>query len=136
MKIIQIIDYFFEVYLPLDFGGNRKTVKLETPNGDDPNNIDIDYHCDQYLDCNNMSDEGYECGSSILPAFIVFGIVTGLLIINAVILLIFTVLFGLIPPLRARRVKFADPFFLITIILACIYGMLRYFYSFDSPFEA
>merc|ERR1711862_182972 len=59
-----------------------KTINLEKPDGDDINFIDGDYECDQYIDCQNMSDEGYQCTPSFTVAFVVVGILTGILILG------------------------------------------------------
>jgi hypothetical protein len=54
-----------------------KTVQLESPGGNDPNNIKDYYICDQFIDCDNMSDEGLNCTPSYIAVFIAFGIITG-----------------------------------------------------------
>ena len=72
----------------------RKKIKLQKPDEDDVNYIDIDYRCDEWIDCQNMSDEDYGCTPSIVIAFIIIGILTGFLILGACGFIVFTCVFG------------------------------------------
>ena len=98
-----------------------KSVALYTPDSDHSNsNISIDYYCDEYIDCSNISDEGGGCATNYVGLFIAFGICTGVLILVAILFLIITIIFGLI--LRWKRFISASPVFLIIIIISCIMG--------------
>ena len=80
--------------------------------------IDIDYHCDQFIDCQNFSDESVDCGSNYLVLFIVFGVLTGLLILGTFPLFVFTVVFGFL--VKRRRIRAASPPFLIVLVSTVI----------------
>ena len=108
-----------------------KRVTLHTPDSSDVDDIDIDYHCDNFIDCQNLSDESYDCSSNYTILFIVFGIITGLLICISLILLIFVCIFGCI--LKYRRVRVASPFFLIVILLSMIVGYSSIYAWFGKP---
>ena len=93
--------------------------------------IDIDYHCDQFIDCQNFSDESVDCGSNYLVLFIVFGVVTGLLILGTFPLFVFTVLFGFL--VKRRRIRAASPPFLMIILVSTVIGYASVYAWFGKP---
>lgn len=107
-----------------------KSVRLDKPDGKDAKNIDIDYHCDQFLDCYNMSDE-WGCDVSFPVVFIVYGIFISVGILLALFCLIFTCVFGFC--IKRKRVRAASPTFLIVICLAVIMGYGGLFAFFGQP---
>lgn len=110
-----------------DWNDKSKTIERESVDGN-PNNINIDYRCDQFLDCNNMSDED-GCTPSFPIAFIIIGTGTGLLIILAFIFGILTCVFSYCH--RMPRIRAASPIFLLMIVGASImgYGSTYAFYG-------
>merc|ERR1712137_205258 len=108
-----------------------KTIHLHTPDGSDVDFIDSDYYCDQFIDCQNMSDESGDCETNYVGLFIAFGILTGLLMLVAVVLLIFVIVFGYI--FEYRRLKAASPLFLVLILLSIILGYGSVFAWFGKP---
>merc|ERR1712137_15360 len=108
-----------------------KTVRLESPDGDDIDFIDIDYHCDQYIDCKNMSDEGFECSASIIPAMITFGIIIGLLIIFFFFLGILIIVLALC--VKVERVVQSGPLYILTITFAAILGLISTYSFYGKP---
>ena len=108
-----------------------KQVKLHRPDGDDVDEIDIDYHCDQFIDCKNFSDESVDCGTNYLVLFIVFGVITGVLILGTIPLFIFTLLFGFI--IKRRRIRAASPPFLIIILVSTVIGYASVYAWFGKP---
>ena len=96
-----------------------KTVKLELPNGNNGNaNIDLNYHCDNFIDCENISDESSDnCSSNYVNLFIIFGAINCYLIAVAILFAIFTIIFGFI--FRRKRVISASPLFLLIIVISC-----------------
>ena len=54
-----------------------KTITIHTPDGDNIDEIDIDYYCNHFIDCKNFSDERIDFSTNYLILFIVFGIITG-----------------------------------------------------------
>jgi hypothetical protein len=84
--------------------------------------IDADYYCDEYLDCDDMSDEPYDCVPSFKILFIIYGIITGLLILFTIFVFVpFTFLFGYIIP--RKRVRASSPLFLLIIIISGVLGV-------------
>ena len=109
-----------------------KTVEIHSPNGSDVDDIDSDYYCDHFIDCKNLSDESTDgCGSNYLIIFIVFGIITGILILVTFLLFVFVLLFGII--LRYQRLRVASPIFLILILFSVLFGYLSIFAWFGKP---
>ena len=110
-----------------------KTVKLKTPNENNPNaNIELSYYCDNFIDCKNLSDESSNnCESNYIVLFIVFGVINGCLIAIAIIFAIFTITFGFI--FRRKRVISASPLFLLIIVLSCIVGYTSIFAWYGKP---
>ena len=107
-----------------------KTVRLEKPDGKDANNIDIDYRCDEFIDCYNMSDE-WGCKVSFPVLFIVYGILLALCVLFAIFCLLFTCLFGFV--IKRKRVRAASPTFLIIMCVACIMGYGGLYAFFGQP---
>jgi hypothetical protein len=105
---------------------------LETPDGDDVKNIKEHYHCDGYIDCSNISDEGKDCDTSYVVLFIVIGIITGLAILAIFCCCVpFTVVFGWIRP--KKRIKSANPLFLLLICASCIVGCASTYAWYGKP---
>merc|ERR1712137_81909 len=107
-----------------------REVVLEAPDEDDIDNIAIDYHCDQYIDCQNMSDEGYDCSGSIIPAMITFGIITGLLFFVFVFLAILIIVLRL---LKIERIVHSGPMYILTITFAGMVGILALYSFYGKP---
>jgi len=106
-------------------------IRLDAP-GPDAELLADFYHCDLFIDCYNFSDETYECESSNwLALFVVFGILTGIMILFALVMLCFTIAFGYIRPLQ--RVLSASLPFLIIIILSIIVGFSSIYAWFGQP---
>jgi len=93
--------------------------------------IDEDYVCDHFIDCWNLSDESHDCEGNYTALFIVFGIITGLLILSTCCLIPFVIVFGFIK--KRRRVKASSPFFLLVIILSCLLGFVSEFAWYGKP---
>ena len=110
-----------------------KTVTLKTPNQKNPNaNIDLSYYCDNFIDCENLSDESSNnCESNYTVLFIVFGVINGILILIAIMFAIFTIVFGFI--FRRKRVISASPLFLLIIVISCIVGYTSIFAWYGKP---
>jgi len=108
-----------------------KTIKRETPDGDDPNNIHIDYECDQFIDCDNMSDEAYQCTPSLVVAFIVVGIITGLLIGINFWFIPAVILFGCI--VQRNRILLAGRLFLLCLGVAAFLGLVSTYTWYGKP---
>ena len=109
-----------------------KTVVLHSPDGSDIDDIDIDYHCDHFIDCKNLSDESSDgCSTNFLIAFIIFGIITGLLILLCIVLIIFVLLFGI--QFQYRRLRIASPFFLNILLISMIIGYSSIYAWFGKP---
>jgi hypothetical protein len=121
---------YFSIFLLILFY-NRKTIRLEKPDGDDPNNIKIDYECDQFIDCDNMSDESYQCTPSIVIAFIVLGIITGLLVGINCWFIPAIVVFGWIVP-RVRLIL-AGRLYLLFLAISCIIGTISTYAWYGKP---
>ena len=111
--------------------GTGKTIQLRKPDGDDVNYIKQNYHCDNFIDCQNLSDESVDCPSNYEAVFIAFGIVTGLLILLAIILIVFVIVFGIC--MGYRRLRGASPSFLILILFSVIMGYSSVFAWFGKP---
>ena len=109
-----------------------KQISLQTPDGDrDIDEIELHYHCDQSIDCYNISDESVDCAQNYIAAFIVFGVITGLLICVCIFLLIFVCIFGL--ALKYQRIRAVSPFFLIIMLLSMIVGYSSLYAWFGAP---
>ena len=108
-----------------------KEISRQTPDGSDIDEIDSDYYCDRFIDCKNMSDESFGCESNFVVLFIVFGVITGILILVALLLIVFVVAFGIC--LRYKRLRVVSPFFLILILLSVIVGYFSVFAWFGKP---
>ena len=108
-----------------------KTIKLEKPDGDDVKNIDDSYHCDQFIDCKNISDESVDCGSNYMALFIAYGIVTGFLILLACVFIILTVVFS--KCFRRKRFMAASPVFLLILCFSVIVGYASTYAWYGKP---
>ena len=109
-----------------------KTINVQKPGAKNPSNIDINYYCDSFIDCENLSDESTgDCKSNYVAVFIIYGIIAIILIGIAIIFFIFTIFFGFIFPRRV--VRSASPFFLIITIISCIIGYISIFTWFGKP---
>ena len=109
-----------------------KTITLHTPNESDIDEIAYHYYCDNFIDCKNFSDESSDgCSSNFLILFIVFGILGGIIICIAVLLVFFVIIFGYV--LEYRRVLKASPLFLIVILLSVIVGTSSIYAWFGKP---
>jgi len=98
-----------------------KKIELQTPDGDDVKYIKEYYRCDGYIDCQNMSDEGYDCATSYTILFIVMGIITALMILCILFCCVpFALVFGCC--ISRARVRTARPLFLLVICASCIVG--------------
>ena len=107
-----------------------KEIKLQRPDSDDVDHIDIDYRCDEYIDCHNMSDE-WGCSPSILPGMIVLGIVTGLLILLFLLLAVLVILAWML--LDLERIQSSGPLFLLTLTAAALLGLLSTYSFYGKP---
>ena len=108
-----------------------KSVDLEKPGNNDPNNIADYYECDQYIDCDNMSDEGFQCVPSYIAVFIAFGIITGLLILTLPVFAIFAIIFGFI--VKRRRIRKLSPTFLLFLLVAAFVGYCSTYAWYGKP---
>ena len=108
-----------------------KRVTLDTPDGSDIDDIDIDYHCDHFIDCKNLSDESYDCAENFTVLFIVFGVIIGILVFVAILLVLFVCIFGII--LKYRRLRVASPVFLLLLLFSMIVGYISIFTMFGKP---
>ena len=108
-----------------------KTISLHTPDGSDVDDIDSEYYCDHFIDCDNMSDEGHGCHSNVIVLFIVFGTLTGIFMLLALIFAALVVVFGII--LEYRRLRAASPPFLVLILLSVFIGFSSNFAWFGKP---
>eukprot|EP01095_Lingulamoeba_sp_RSL-Kostka_P001041 TRINITY_DN1145_c0_g1_i1.p1 TRINITY_DN1145_c0_g1~~TRINITY_DN1145_c0_g1_i1.p1 ORF type:complete len:1120 (-),score=436.42 TRINITY_DN1145_c0_g1_i1:394-3285(-) len=111
-----------------------KRVERRSPDGNNPNIISSEYRCDGFIDCKNLSDEK-GCNPSLYPAFIIFGIVTGILIICVVLLAIFTIVFGLLPKISHDRVKEAQPIYLFVLLFSSFIGYGSTYCLYGKPHE-
>jgi len=108
-----------------------KTIVRETPGESDPNNIDISYECDQFIDCDNLSDESPHCTPSLVVAFIVLGIITGLLVLFNLLFIPLSILFGWII-VRTRWIL-AGRLFLLLLSLGAFFGVISTFAWYGKP---
>ena len=108
-----------------------KTISLHTPGSNNVDDIDSHYYCDNFIDCNNLSDESTDCASNYLVLFIVFGIITGILMFVGLLLLLFVLVFGI--ALKYTRLRAASPIFLVIILASIIVGYSSVFAWFGKP---
>ena len=80
-----------------------------------------------------MSDET-GCGTSVIPAMIVFGILTGLMLLLT--LLSIVALFILTFVMKSERTHSSGPFYLLTIIAASILGLISTYSFYGKPTKA
>merc|ERR1712137_456778 len=108
-----------------------KTVSRHTPGRSDVDDIDSGYHCDYFIDCKNMSDESVDCPSDYLIVFIIFGIITGILVLLCLVLIVFVLVYGLF--FKYRRLRSAAPVFLILILVSEVVGYISIYAWFGKP---
>jgi hypothetical protein len=106
---------------------------LERPDGEDADNIKKSYRCDQFVDCHNMSDE-IGCPTSVVPAMIFFGILTGLLLLLSLVLMM--TLFVLTFRFKSQRTLSSGPLYLFLIILASMLGFVSTYSFYGKPTKA
>ena len=107
-----------------------KTIKLDSPKEKNPN-LNMNYHCDQFIDCYNISDESVDCETNYVIVYIVFSIITFVLILIAILFIIFTIVFGIV--LKKRNLRAASPSFLIVICISCIVGYSSIYAWYGKP---
>ena len=78
-----------------------------------------------------MSDEGYECSASIIPAMITFGIVAGLLILIFFALAILIIILALC--VKVERIVHSGPLYILTITFAAIMGLISTYSFYGKP---
>jgi len=108
-----------------------KAVTLRTPGSSDVDAIDSTYYCDTFIDCKNLSDESEDCTSNYLVVFITFGVLTGLLILWAIALFFFVILFGFI--MGYRKLRQRSPVFLVLFLFSVVIGYCSVFAWFGKP---
>ena len=108
-----------------------KSTTRQTPDGSNVDDIDSSYHCDYFIDCKNLSDESSDCATNYMIVYIIFGIITGCLILLSILLIFFVILFGI--KLQYRRLKKASPLFLILILISMIIGYSSIFTWYGKP---
>jgi len=108
-----------------------KTINLRQPDGDDINYIKASYECDQFIDCENMSDEAYQCTPSFVIAFIVVGIITGLLVLGSIWCVPLVCIFGCC--VRRHRIFLSGTVFLVIMILSCVVGFISTYAWYGKP---
>ena len=111
--------------------GYSKQIDLREPDGDDVNYIKGDYECDQFIDCHNMSDEGYQCTPSFIIAFIIVGILTGIVILVSCLLLPVVLVFGIC--VRRHRIFLSGTVFLIILVLSSLLGFVSTYAWYGKP---
>ena len=115
----------------LNFDSTGKKVTRHTPDGSNVDEIDSDYHCDAFIDCRNLSDETNDCANNYFVVFLVFGIITGFLILISLILIVYVLVFGLV--LGYKRVKRRSPIFLLILLISIIIGYCSVYAWFGKP---
>ena len=106
-------------------------IQLDPP-GPDAENIADFYHCDTFIDCKNFSDETNECPeTNYLAAFIIIGVLAGLLIISTCALLPMIIIFGYV--YKLIRFRSASPPFLFIIVGSIILGYSSVYAWFGQP---
>merc|ERR1712137_1207647 len=108
-----------------------KTIQLETPDGDDVNYISGSYECDQFIDCHNMSDEGYQCTPTFIIAFIIVGILTGIIFLVSCLMLPIVLVFGIC--VRRHRIFLSGTVFLVILALSAIFGFISTYTWYGKP---
>lgn len=128
----KFITFFsFTNFLFLFFVTCSKTIRLEDPDGDDINYIKGDYECDQYIDCANMSDEGYHCTPSFVIAFIIVGILTGIIILVSCLFIPIVIVFGIF--VRRHRIFLSGTIFLFILVISSIVGFISTYAWYGKP---
>jgi len=130
LDIREPLDYWSCDKKKMIYDETGKT-KLHTPDRGHVNNIDSNYHCDTFIDCQNFSDESVDCVWNYSILFIVFGIITGVFILVTFAVLLFVLVFGVI--LRYPRLKTLSPTFLVIILISIIIGYSSIYAWFGKP---
>lgn len=99
-----------------------RLVTIDSIDASDPDNIDESYECDGIVDCENWSDEGFQCGSSLAVAYIVIGILLVLMVLIVLFFLITVAYYH-----KRGRVRATGPLFLYLVCGASIVGILSVF---------
>ena len=108
-----------------------KTISLHTPDGSDIDDIDIVYHCDLFIDCHNLADETKDCATNYTILYIVFGIVTVLLMMVDILLIVFVIVFGTC--MKYQRVRVRSPYFLLILLVSILIGYASVFAFYGKP---
>ena len=108
-----------------------KTVPIHKPDRHGAHNIAESYHCDHFIDCDNMSDESGHCSANYKVTFIVFGVITGILILFSCCLIPVVLFFGYV--VRRKRIRASSPPFLILICLSCAVGFASTYAWYGKP---
>ena len=131
LDIRDPIDYWSCREEKRGYDATGKVITLETPDGSNVDDIDYDYHCDLFIDCQNFSDESVDCSTNYTTVFIVFGVLAGVMILICIGLMLFVCIFGMV--LRFGRVRHCSPVFLIIILLSAILGISSIYAWFGKP---
>ena len=110
-----------------------KNITLSKPKGNNPHYIAFHYRCDQFIDCDNMSDEDLSCSPSYVATFISFGIITGMLVLTVPLFAASAIAFGFI--WKKRRIRLISPVFLVGMCIATMLGYLSTFAWYGQPNE-
>lgn len=110
-----------------------KEIDLTTPDTD-PDFISDHYICDQYIDCDNMSDENFSCSPSYAATFVSFGILTSMLILTIPFFCMSVCAFGFI--WKKRRIRLLSPVFLLGMCVAAFMGYCSTFAWYGKPHVA
>ena len=97
-----------------------KKIQLHSPDYSKNPNIDYEYHCDQFIDCFNISDESQDCENNYVALYITFSIITFILILITLLFIGFAIIFGCF--IKRRRVRASSPTFLVIICISVIVG--------------
>ena len=108
-----------------------KEVTRHTPDSRNVDDIDSEYHCDQFIDCQNLSDERVDCSQNYLAMYIVFGVLTLVFMLIVVLLSVFVVMFGII--MGYRRLRASSPSFLLLMLLSMFVGYSSIFTWYGKP---
>lgn len=113
--------WYYDCYNQERLVDTRGYVVLDSVDGD-PVFIDDKSYCDSVIDCNNWSDEGFNCDTSLAIAYIALGILA------VVLILIVAGSMAIIWYYRkAGRVRASGLFFLMAIGASSIVGILAIF---------
>merc|ERR1712137_104390 len=113
------------------YDSTGKTIMVETPDGSDVDYIDSTYYCDGFIDCENLSDERGGCWTNYTIVFIVYGIITGLLMVILIGFFVFTLIFSCC--FRRIRLQASSPLFLLLLLCSCFLGYISVFAWYGKP---